>query len=258
MSWREAALACFAVAPLLIVAMMSPVLRGPAFHHYADARWLLGLPHAGDVLSNLPFVWVGIAGLIAARRAVGLPRGLVALFFAGILGIGLGSGAYHVHPTDATLVFDWLPIVIAVAFLVALVASDRVDRSLGRIAAVVLPTAGLVSVMWWWAGGGTDGGDMRFYATLQLLFIAMVPVMVLLYPKGRLPRADLLCGMVCFVLARLVNTRDASILDSTTLVSGHTVKHLMAGLAAWFVLRAVRRSATTPAVAQPAVPQPAT
>lgn len=224
--------------------MMSPVLRGPGFHQYADARTLFGLPHAGDVLSNLPFVWIGIAGILAARRSVGLPRGLVALFFAGILGIGLGSGAYHVHPIDATLFFDWLPIVVAVAFLVALVASDRVDRRIGRIAAVVLPVAALASVLWWWIGGGTAGGDMRFYAVLQLLFIALVPLMVLLYPKGRLDRSDLLLGVCCFVAARLFHSSDASILDSTSLVSGHTLKHLMAALAAWFVLRAVRRTAT--------------
>jgi hypothetical protein len=160
---------------------MHPVVKQPGFHRYADSRTLLGLPHCGDVLSNLPFVVIGVLGLVTARRAVGLPRGLVSLFFASVLGIGLGSGAYHVHPSDATLALDWLPIVLALAWLTSLIIADRVDVRAGRVAAVVLPLLGAASVLWWWAGGGTtSGGDMRWYASLQLMAIAMVPLVLLL------------------------------------------------------------------------------
>ena len=222
---------------------MHPVIKGPGFHRYADGRPWLGIPHAGDVLSNLPFVMVGIMGLVLAQSVTAVPRGLVRLFFAAILGIGLGSAAYHVHPIDATLAFDWLPIVIALAWLTALVLSDRVDQRLGRIAALVLPLLAIASVVWWWAGGGTGttGGDMRWYGLLQLLFVAMVPVVLVLYPKGSLARGDLLLGVGCFVAARALHANDRAILEATG-VSGHTLKHLAAGVAAYFVLRAVRRA----------------
>jgi hypothetical protein len=231
------------------VALMHPVINGPSFHRYADARAFFGIPNAGDVLSNLPFVIIGIAGLLAARRVVGVSRGLVALFFAGILGIGLGSGAYHAYPIDATLAFDWLPIVLALAWLSALLLADRVDPFAGKVAAVVLPLAAFASVAWWWGGGGTSaGGDMRWYAFLQLLFVVLVPVILFLYPKGRLERGPLLLGVACFVAARLVHSADETVLEMTG-VSGHTLKHLVAAMAAYFVLVAVRRAApaTTPA-----------
>lgn len=237
------------VTPAIGVALMHPVINGPAFHRYADARALFGIPNAGDVLSNLPFVVIGLLGLFAARKVDGLPRGLVALFFAGILGIGLGSGAYHAYPGDATLAFDWLPIVLALAWLSALLLADRVDLNAGRVAAVVLPLAAAASVAWWWGGGGTsDGGDMRWYAFLQLLFVVLVPVILFLYPRGRLERGPLLLGVACFVAARLVHSADQSVLEATG-VSGHTMKHLIAALAAYFVLVAVKRAcpATAPA-----------
>jgi hypothetical protein len=247
---RHVALGAFAVSPALAVSTMSPVIKGPGFHTYADARYWLGIPHVGDVLSNLPFVIVGIMGLVAAQTVTAVPRHLVQLFFLAILGIGLGSGAYHVHPIDATLAFDWLPIVVALAWLTALVLADRVDARVGRIAAVVLPALAIGSVLWWWSGGGTTGGDMRWYAMLQLLFVATVPVVVVLYPKGALSRGDLLLGVGCFVAARALHANDRAILEATG-VSGHTLKHLAAGVAAYFVLRAVRRArpVETPALA---------
>lgn len=230
------------VTPAIGVALMHPVINGPSFHRYADARAFFGIPNAGDVLSNLPFIVVGIAGLLAARKVEGVSRGLVGLFFAAILAIGLGSGAYHLHPIDATLAFDWLPIVLALAWLSALLLADRVDPLSGKVAAFVLPLAATASVAWWWGGGGTsDGGDMRWYAFLQLLLVALVPLILFLYPRGRLERAPLLGGVACFVAARLVHSVDETVLQATG-VSGHTMKHLIAGLAAYFVLIAVRRA----------------
>jgi hypothetical protein len=245
-SWRGAAVGVACLSPAIGVALMSPVIKGPTFHQYADGRPLFGLPHAGDVLSNLPFVIVGVLGLVLARRIEHLPRGLVALAFAGVLGIGVGSATYHVHPIDATLAFDWLPIVLALSWMVALVIADRVDLRVGAIAAVALPLAATASVMWWWLGGGTtSGGDMRWYAFLQLLLVALVPLLVLLYPRGRIDRTYLLLAVGCFVAARAVHAADATIL-ATTGVSGHTLKHLIAGLATFMVLRAVQRAQQSP------------
>ncbi len=240
--WRGHALGLFALGPVLALALMSPVIRGPGFHRYADDRALLGVPNAGDVVSNLPFVVVGLAGLALVRRAHGLPRALVALFFVSVAGIGLGSAAYHAAPGDVTLALDWMPIVLTLAFLVSLLLADRVDRRTGTLAAVVLPAIAIGAVLWWWGGGGTAGGDMRWYAGLQLSMVVAVPVIVAMYPRGRLAARYLLLGVACFVLARLTNAADASLL-ATTGVSGHSLKHVVAAAATGCVYLAVRRAA---------------
>ncbi len=236
LSWRERTLGAVAIAPVILVATMHPVVRGAGFHVYADQRATLGIPHVGDVLSNLPFVAVGIVGLARARDVTGLPRAVVAAFFAAVLGIGLGSGVYHLVPSDGTLFFDWLPIAMTVSLMVALLVHDRIDPRLGWLATAVLPAAALASVAWWWWTV-----DARWYGLVQLTCIALVPVILLLYPRGRLDRRWLAAGVGCFVLARLVHTRDHQLLDATGLLSGHAVKHLFAAAATWCVLRSLPR-----------------
>lgn len=234
--WRAAVLAAAVTIPAIAVATMRAVIRGGDFHRYADQRTVLGIPHFGDVVSNLPFVVVGLAGLVAARTTRGLPRGVVALLFASVIAIGLGSGTYHWFPRDVTLFFDWLPIALTATLMVALLVHDRIDAGLGWAATVALPVAAAASVAWWWWTM-----DARWYGLVQLTSIGLVPLILVLYPKGRLDRGWLLAGVGCFLLARLVHTRDHQLLDATRVISGHAAKHLLAAAATWCVLRALPR-----------------
>jgi hypothetical protein len=193
----------------------------------------LGIPHVGDVLSNLPFVIVGALGL--ARR----PRGLRALVFAGFIAIGFGSGGYHLDPGDAGLAFDFLPIVLTLAWLSGLVIADRIDAELGRKVAIGGTFAAVAGVAVWWGGGGTTppGGDMRWYVATQALGVVLVAVAALLPASGaQLHRGWLLAGVAGFLLARGLSSSDQFLLDATG-VSGHSLKHLALGAAAACVLR---------------------
>src|ERR1700686_140785 len=61
-------------APLLLIALaiviavlaflLHPIPQPLSYHNFADQRSWLGIPNFGDVISNLPFALVGIAGLI--------------------------------------------------------------------------------------------------------------------------------------------------------------------------------------------------
>ncbi len=226
-----------------IVAVMAPAVeRGAGFHAYADRRSWFGIPHAGDVLSNLPFVVVGVVGLRRAFAAQPLPRSLVALVFAAIAGVGFGSGAYHADPSDATLALDWAPIVLALGWLAALVVADRVDRRAGVAAALGLPALALSSVAVWSAGGGTAGGDMRWYVAVQATLVvvvalgAMVPAAA--GTTAALGRGWVLAGVAAFVAARGLASRDDALLEAIGL-SGHSLKHLALGVASWCLIRAL-------------------
>ena len=43
--------------------------QDPAYHMFADRRTLAGVPHFWNVVSNLPFLFVGAYGVTAWRRA---------------------------------------------------------------------------------------------------------------------------------------------------------------------------------------------
>src|SRR5262245_36591411 len=63
-------------AVLLGVATVALLVHGPIaqfedYHAFADQSVLWGVPHAGDVLSNVAFAWVAWWGLLRLR----VPRG---------------------------------------------------------------------------------------------------------------------------------------------------------------------------------------
>ena len=54
---------CALIAPWLAAWLLPFFAQPQSFHDYADQRTWLGLPHAANVLSNLPFLIVGVLGL---------------------------------------------------------------------------------------------------------------------------------------------------------------------------------------------------
>src|SRR5688572_14452525 len=99
-----------AVAGAVAAALLPPQPQSQAYHRMADGRTLLGIPNALNVLSNLPFVAVGLYGL--ARLGPGRSpnafrdareRWPYAVFFVGLALTGLGSAYYHLEPGDARL-----------------------------------------------------------------------------------------------------------------------------------------------------------
>jgi hypothetical protein len=236
-----ATLATLAVAAA-IVALAPPVHRDPRFHDYADRRGWLGIANAADVLSNLPFVIAGLAGFLLWRRGRDAPW-MAAPSFAGLVAIGLGSGGYHLRPGDASISFDFLPIVLTLSWIAGMVIADRHDRRLGLAVAVAGTLASAASVAVWYYGGGTAGGDLRFYVALQATLVVLV-ALAALCPAAAAPALDrtwILAGVGGFLLARALSSSDQCLYDAIG-VSGHTLKHLALGAASACVVRGTLRS----------------
>src|SRR5262249_17247036 len=111
------ALAAAAALSAVALAALPRVPPDPGYHQFADTRTLLGVPKGLDVLSNLAFAVVGLAGmwLLAGRgRALRDPRERWPwwVFFAGVTLTSLGSAWYHLAPSNASLVWDRLPMSV--------------------------------------------------------------------------------------------------------------------------------------------------
>jgi len=112
--WRHAVLAAVPLVLLARIMASAPIAQDQAYHEFADQRRLLGVPHLLDVVSNLPFLFVGAAGMLLCLSPLRPPRCASWLaFFAGTALVFFGSGYYHWAPSDATLVWDRLPMTIA-------------------------------------------------------------------------------------------------------------------------------------------------
>jgi hypothetical protein len=228
---RVAILAGLAALAVVVIACTVTITRGPGFHHYADTRSLLGIPNAGDVLSNIAFLIVAARGL--GHVYVSLGR----LVCIGVAAIGVGSGLYHVAPSDLLLAFDWAPIVITLGLLCAAVIRDRGGP--GGTAAIVAVAFAIGSVVWWICGGGTHGGNMAPYVAVQAAGIALPPLLAVI-ARGDVRAGWLFAGLVGFALARVLGAYDRALLDAIG-ISGHSLKHVAAAQAAACALRALMR-----------------
>ena len=56
------------IASMLGLLLLPPIAQSQNYHDFADQRTILGIPHFWNVVSNLPFIAVGTAGLLQCRR----------------------------------------------------------------------------------------------------------------------------------------------------------------------------------------------
>jgi hypothetical protein len=226
------------------VFLSPPVHQSLAYNHFADERTILGIPYFYDVVSNLPLVILGLWGLSIVIKdrvngrsfAEGKERWAYITLFIGILLTGFGSSFYHLDPSDQRLVYDRLPMTIVFMSLFAAVISERVNRRAGTGALFPLLAIGIASVVYWhWTElHGSD--DLRVYIEVQYLPILAMPLIAFLFPSRYTNSLSLYAMFGLYILAKVFELLDAPIYDLGHLVSGHTLKHLAAGVAAYVIL----------------------
>jgi hypothetical protein len=229
----------------LVASLLLPAIPQPQWYHaFADAREFLGIANFWNVASNAPIGVAGAIGLndVLTRRGLFLERAEAsgyACFFAAMIGVTLGSAYYHLAPDDARLLWDRLPIGMATAVLPIAVLSDHLGARVARPLLIPALVAGAASAIYWALSEQAGHGNLVPYLSLQLLSIGAVALLA--RRPGRYTRArDLWVVIGFYALARVAEVFDSAIYRAGEFLSGHSVKHLLAALAAAWVLRMIR------------------
>jgi len=238
-------------ALLSLTATFGPALPTPELARaaFADSRAWQGLPNAMDVLSNLGFAVIGVWGLLWLRwldriqedaQAASQPPDNALdcawMFFAGLILTAGGSAFYHLQPDDLRLAADRAGMAVAFAGIVGMAVCDRVSARAGWPAAWFTLAGGLMAV-----SVHHETGNVLPWALVQ--FGGMVLILALALAKPMSGASGVRLGWVIFFygLAKLFELADHAIFEAThQLVSGHTLKHLTAALAAFPVLHALQ------------------
>jgi hypothetical protein len=241
-------LVVFTIAVGAVAVLLPRIPQPQSYHDFADQRSLLGIPNFGDVASNLLFAVSGVWGLsfLFGQRGTEkfidpCERWAYVFVFLGLLLTAFGSAYYHLTPGNARLVWDRLPMTLAFMGLVSAMISERVSVPAGFYLLPVLLLIGMGSVVLWWYSEARGAGDLRFYAAVQVYAVLILPVLLLLPP--RYTRGWDFVVVFCFyVLAKIFETWDRGIfsIDRHT-ISGHTLKHLAAGAAGFWILRMIKK-----------------
>ena len=232
-----AALAFVLLALFAGVMSLEPITQSPGYHGFADQRLLFGVPNFLDVASNIGFVVVGVLGV---ALCVGQRRPRAAswmVFFICTLLTAFGSAYYHWAPNDATLVWDRLPISLAAMALLVAVVVEHFPETREHFLLASALVAGAASVIWWkWSG------DLRPYLWVQFAPLVCIPGMVATLPARHTHRRYLLYAIGLYCVAKATELADKEIFTMTGhLVSGHTLKHLLAAAAIFVIFLMLRR-----------------
>ncbi|CAF5029411.1 unnamed protein product [Rotaria sp. Silwood1] len=222
-----------------MVAFVPPVPQAQSYHDFADRRSLrqlipslsfINIPNALDVLSNIPFLIVGLYGLYLLLT----PKTIVFLtsfekfgwiiFFISIAFVCVGSAYYHLRPYNSTLVWDRLPMTVGFSSLVGLLIDERINPILGKALFPFLLAAGFASCAYWYYRD-----DLRPYILVQFFPMIYIPMLLLISSSVYSHTLCYIYACTLYSLAKLSEVTDKQVFRLTlNTISGHTLKHLLA------------------------------
>ena len=232
------------VAALVAVMALPPIAQDPSYHDFADRRTFFGIPSFLNVVTNLAFLAVGIAGIgrcASGRGAMGARWSWMACFIGTAL-VGLGSGYYHLAPDNGALVWDRVPMSVGFMGLLVAVLAEHLNLRLEKILLVPAILFGIASVVVWHV---TD--DLRLYAWVQFMPLLVIPAVLFLFDSPYTHRRLLLVALAIYAVAKLAEHYDRAVFAVTgEIISGHSLKHLLAALALLVVYGMLRRRTAIP------------
>ena len=243
--YRLKIIVAIVVIAIIAVFIMDPIAQDPSYHNFADQRGMINIPNFFDVISNLSFVIVGAMGIRlirSGRAAGGLPelQAVYMTFFAGVFLTGFGSAYYHLHPDNQTLLWDRLPMTIAFMALFSAIVGETISSRIALKLFIPLLVSGIASVVYWHVSELNGNGDLRAYVLVQFLPILLIPLILLLF-DSRLNGNKYIWGVIgAYAVSKVMELFDAPIYNALNVISGHSLKHLIAAFATFIFYQALK------------------
>jgi len=235
-------IALISILGIVSVLMLDPIAQNLEYHLFKDQRTIFGIPNFWNVISNLPFLLVGIMGLHSIFRShtiriIAEMKTAYILFFLGVSLVAFGSGYYHLWPSNESLLWDRLPMTVAFMALFSIVINEFTSFHLGKFSLWPLVFFGAFSVLYWHNTESNGEGDLRLYILVQFLPLLLIPLMLLFFKSKFTNTNGYWILLFAYVLAKAFEYFDKEI-HNIILLSGHCLKHVVAALGVLFLLKA--------------------
>jgi hypothetical protein len=178
------------------------------------------------------------------RAPMHMQLAFAALFFIGLLFTAAASAFYHLQPADLGLGVDRLGMVVAFAGLLGLATCGHVSARAGAFTAVAVLLLGPASI-WFWL----ESGNVLPWLVVQFGGMVLVVLVACIKPLPGALQVRWASVALVYAFAKVLELADHEVYALTNeVLSGHSLKHLVASLAAWPIYTAVR-SLAWPALA---------
>jgi len=233
-----------AIFIFILLSILSPIAQDISYHDFADSRTLLALPNFWNVVSNLPFLFVGVYALtkLFTKKIICDEyemHSAYMLFFLGIGLVALGSGYYHLHPSNDTLLWDRLPMALAFMALFSIIIAEFISQTEGKRLLYPLVLLGIISVLYWAYTESLGEGDLRLYIFVQFFPMIIIPVLLLLFRSRFTLHTAYWYLLSSYVLAKIFEYYDEAIYEVLGFISGHSLKHLIVALGLFVLIKSL-------------------
>ena len=208
-----------------------PILQNEAYHNFSDSLSINGISNFWNVISNIPFLILGIFGIFQTKK-IGRVNFQYSLFFIGIFFVAIGSMYYHINPNSSTLVWDRLPMTIVFTSLISIVISEFLDKKKGELLLLPLVLLGILSIIYW-----IYYDDLRFYVFVQFYPILAIPVVLILFKSEDHSPKGFWLLLIAYIVAKLFEQYDFEIHNTLKILSGHSLKHLSISVGIYLFIR---------------------
>ncbi len=232
-----AGLTLLAVGSMLYI---GPVSQDLEYHNFADQLTLWAIPNFFNVASNIPFIFIGLWAYkrYPTKLAYQSYKRPYLVLSVGVILTAFGSGWYHLFPSNNTLVWDRLPMTIAFMSFFSLIIRDYVSGKWGQKILIPALLFGGFSILYWYLTEQMGAGDLRPYGLVQFLPMLLIPFIFVLYKPRYSSRFDLFLGLLFYLAAKGTEYFDAAIYNALGQnLSGHSLKHLLAAVGSFYILK---------------------
>ena len=223
-----------AIVMLMGLGLLDPIVQDTAYHNFADSRKMYAVSNFWNVVSNVPFLLVGIYALLKLKVMVYEKQMHVAfvLLFMGVSLVAFGSGYYHLSPNNETLIWDRLPMAMSFMALLTIIISECISLEEGKKLLYPLLILGVFSVLYW-----AYNDDLRLYMFVQFYPMVVIPFLLLFFNASFTLSRGYWYLLLCYILAKVFEYYDHAIYEILGVISGHSLKHMVAALGLYILVR---------------------
>lgn len=234
------------IAAVFTLLLLPAIPQDLNYHNFADQRVMFGIPNFFNVVSSIPYLIIGLTGclLIFKESKLAIIKSLklvYIIFFITVALVCMGSGYYHLNPSNNTLVWDRLPMALAFMSFFTVIIGEYIHEKTASQLYLPLLLIGATSVIYWYWSEMIGKGDLRLYILVQFLPVILTPVILWLFSPRFTHGYYFALIIACYVLAKGFEMADQVIFDVLGFLSGHSLKHLMSATAPYLFYLALKQ-----------------
>jgi hypothetical protein len=237
---KKVILLAIIVISVAVLLLVGPIAQDVEYLKFIDKRQVFNVSNFYDVFSNIAFLLVGIWGLskIHWNQIIQPIKVQYIILCVGIILTAFGSAYFHLNPNIKTLFWDRLPMTIVFMSFFSAIIADYISYNIGKNALIPLLLFGLASVIYWIITEEVGRGDLRLYIMVHYIPMILILLILFMYKPTNTQKRFIIWAFVFYGTAKIFETFDSFIFEvSRGLTSGHTIKHVLAALGAFFIIK---------------------